>query len=579
MYWLPKRIAQLSLVWLLAGCSEGSGPSLLSVTDLSPRSVESGDAIELKGEGFPEGKAATVTLDGTLYRAGLPNVDDYRVTFEAHGESNHLVSFTVGDEIDEALSEGDEHAAHATFRGRAWVSFAPKVVGAPPISGALPDLSLELFSSKGLPERTGEIADARRLTELLGVSVEPSERTLKIAKVVPGRAQRAGLVVGDVIVSANGVSVFDATDLLPARQEREVQLVVKRAETTSPWPVRLSIDGFSPLLPSAFGWAFAVVATVMVWLVLLFSTMRSNGLLSIWFIANPQPKVRTEKALWLGILIGLGGGLLSIAPLRGMALQLQNNLPLAVILLLRPLLGFLTHRGQARGFPLRRATGEALKIQALELCVLVGLWPLLLHTGGLGPAELRAAQGVLPTQWLAFRSLPSALAAVLFLLSCLYDASGRGEIPLLTAKPSAAGRTLLRWDAALVFLKCALFVSLFLGGGWHPVHSASAHGVLSALTFGIKYALVVAIVVSVRSRLGHPSRSTVSGAFYFAFLLTFLAGGLPLLTNHWGAMALLEWLRQGVPLTLCLTAVAGILLLGRSRATPPARGTVINPWL
>lgn len=549
------------------------------MTDLSPRSLESGDAIELKGEGFPEGKAATVTLEGTLYRAGLPNVDGYRVTFEAQGESNHLVSFAVGDEIDEALNEGDEHATHATFRGRAWVSFAPRIVGAPPISGALPDLSLELFSSKGLTERTREIDDARRLTELLGVSVEPNERTLKIASVVPGRAQRAGLVVGDVIVSANGVSVFDATDLLPARQEREVQLLVKRSETTNPWPVRLSIDGFSPLLPSAFSWVFAIVATVMAWLVLLFSTMRSNGLLSIWFIANPQPKARTEKALWLAVLIGLGGGLLSIAPLSGMVLRLQNTLLLAVILLLRPLFGFLTHRGQARGFPLQRATGDALKIQALELCVLVGLWPLLLHTGGLGPAELRTVQGVWPTQWSAFQSLPTALAAVLFLLSCLYDASGRGEVPLLAGRPSASGRTLLRWDSALVFLKCALFVSLFLGGGLHPVHSVSAHGVLSALTFGIKYALVVALVVSVRSRLGYPSRSTVSGAFYFAFILNLLAGGLPLLTSHWGAIALLEWLRQGVPLALCLTALAGILLLGRSRATQPARGTVINPWL
>jgi hypothetical protein len=576
VFWLPKRIAQLSLAWVVVGCSEPAGPSLLKVTDLSPRSVEPGDVIELKGSGFPEGKAATVTLEGTLYRAGLPNVADYRVTFEARGESNRQVSFTLGDEIDEALAEGDGHTAHGTFRGRALVSFAPRIAGAPPISGELADLSLELFSSGGSSERASEVDDARRLTELLGVTLEPSERTLKIGNVVPGRAQRAGLVAGDVILSANGVSVFETTDLLPARQEREVQLVVKRSDTIRPWPVRLSIDGFSPLLPAAFSWVLAVVVMMVAWLVLLFSTVRSNGLLSIWSIANPRPKAHTGGAWWLAGLIGLGCAVLDTAPLGGAIARLQYTVALLGILLLRPLVGFLAHRGQTRGFPLRRATGDAFKIQVLELCVLLSLWPVLLHTGGLGPLELRAAQGAWPLQWLAFRSVPTALTAVLFLMSCLYDASGREEEPLLAVRSGVAGRGLLRWDSALVFLKCALFVTLFLGGGWH---SSPALRWLSLLIFGVKYVLLTAIVLHVRSRLGHPSRSTVSQSFYFVFLLSVLAGGLLLLAGRWGGIPLVEWLRQSVPLALTLTALAGLLLLGRSRSVAPVRGTVINPWL
>jgi hypothetical protein len=548
------------------------------VTDLSPRSWEAGDLVALKGAGFPEGKAATVTLEGTLYRAGLPNVDGYRITFDAHGESNHEVSFAVRDELDDALDEGDEHAAHATFRGRAVVSFAPRVAGSPPISGELGDLSVELFSARGSSERANEIDDARRLTDLLGMTVEPGERALKVANVVPGRAQRAGLIIGDVIVSANGVSVFNATDLLPARQEREVELVIKRAETASPWSVRLSIDGFSPLLPTAFSWVFAVVATVAVWLVLLFSTIRSNGLLSVGSIANPRPKSGVDDALWLGMAIGVAGALLNMAPLGGVASRLQNTLPLAAILLLRPLLGFLAHRSKTRGFPLRRATGDALKIQALELCTLLGLWPVLLHSGGLGAAELRAAQGAWPLQWLAFRSLPTALAAVLYLLSCVYDASGRAENPLLTLR-SNGGQGLLRMDSALVFIKCAMFVTVFLGSGLHTFHGAGASGVLAALLFSIKYAAVLIVVMSARSRLGYPSRSTISKSFYLAFAWSLTVSCLPLVGNRWGDNALVEWVRQSLPLALSLTALGGLLLLGRSRSAPPVRGTAINPWL
>jgi hypothetical protein len=251
-------------------------------------------------------------------------------------------------------------------------------------------------------------------------------------------------------------------------------------------------------------------------------------------------------------------------------------LALLGILLLRPLVGFLAHRHQARGFPLRRAIGDAFKIQILELCVLLSLWPLLLHTGGLGQAELRATQGAWPLQWLAFRSLPTALAALLFLLSCLYDASGRGEAPLLTGRPSAIERGLLRWDGALVLLKCALFVTLFLGGGSHAVGNL---GWLSPLIFTAKFGLLVALVMHIRSRLGYPSRSTVSRSFYFLFLLSALVSGLLSVAGRWRGTALFEWMRQSVPLALTLATLAGLLLLYRARAVSPVRSTPINPWL
>jgi hypothetical protein len=172
-----------------------------------------------------------------------------------------------------------------------------------------------------------------------------------------------------------------------------------------------------------------------------------------------------------------------------------------------------------------------------------------------------------------------ALAAVLLLLSCLYDASGREEEPLLALRSSPAGRGLLRWDSALVFLKCALFVSLFLGGGWHSLHALRGQAGLSLLIFGAKYLLLTAVVLHVRSRLGYPLRNTVSPSFYFVFLLSVLTSGLSLLAGRWSGIPLVEWLRQSMPLALTVATVAGLLLLARSRSVLPARGTVINPWL
>jgi hypothetical protein len=597
MFWRAKRLlgvlVQLLLVGWLVGCNETSGPPLLELTDLSPRSLEVGDLIELKGAGFPEGKAATVTLEGTLYRAGLPSVDGFRITFDARGDSSHQASFTVGEEIEEALGEGEERAAHATFRGRALLAFAPRVAGAPPISGQMSQLSLELFSAKDSTQYTRELEDARRLTDLLGLTVEPIDRAVRVTNVVPGRAQRAGIVAGDVIASCNGVSVFDATDLLPARQEREVQLTVKRSESIEPWPVRLSIDGFSPLLPPAFTWVFAALIAIALWAVVLFSTGRSGGLVSTWSIVQPpstQSEARPGSQLALATWVGLAAALLAAAPSSGRGMRLVNALLVLSILLLRPLLGFVAHGGRGRGFSLRRATASALKIQVLELCVVVGLLPIVLYAGGLGPVELRAVQGPLPWQWLAFRSLPMALGALLFLLSTLYDASGAAEARLATPQSGVGGSKVLRFDDALVFLKCAVFVSVFLGGGlvgggslgggWVGLNGSQGltRSVSLVAIFAVKYALVAGLVIRARSRLGYPSRTSVAGSFYGAFALCALVNAVAALPVRWDQIVLLDWLRQGISPALCLAALLGILLMGK-RSAVSARGLAINPWL
>jgi len=568
----------------LLGCGEPGAPPLLEVTSLSPRSIEAGDAVEITGAGFPEGKTATVTLSGSLYRAGLPSITDYQATFAARGESRNELLFQVGDEIEEALQEGEKHSSHATFRGTAMVAFAPKIAGAPPILGELPQLTLEFFSARAATDEEAASREAQRLSELLGMTVEPSERGLRIAAVVPGRAHRAGIMAGDTLVSANGVSVFKPADLLPPIQERQVVLNVKRSHAVEPLPIRLSIDGFSPLLPTSFSWIFASIFALTVWTALLFSTLRVKDLTIIWWRINANMGPRRDRAVTIALLVGALALALFTRPTVPWALRFGIVLPLLAVAFLRPLLGFMAHgRHSSTGFPLARATSSALKIQAVELCALVLLWPVVLHSGGLGISELRMTQGAMPWQWLMFRSIPAFAAGSLFLLTALYDAPGAQDGPSPYRTDRVKGSMFLSsCDSALVMIKCALFVTLFLGGTLYPFQPAGsgiAATLLAALVYVSKYTLVALLVLRLRARFGYPKLEEVSRPIALVVGAAVVCAGSLALPQLGEPMLLLGWLKGVLAPVLCMITLFGLLLvLGAKRSRTP-RSATVNPWL
>ncbi|HTM44197.1 MAG TPA: hypothetical protein VL137_04535, partial [Polyangiaceae bacterium] len=335
---------------------------LLDVTGLSPRSIEAGDTVEISGEGFPEGKSASVTLEGALFRAGLANLENFHSTFTARVDSPQRLSFVVGAQLEEALSQAEQSTAHATFRGRALVAFAPKLIGAPPVEGELKDLTLEIYSSgaAAVPSKN-DAGSASGLLTLLGIAVEQSSGQLHVSGLQAGRAARAGVALGDTVLSANGVSVFSAADLLPGQQERQLTLLVKHADAAAPTRIQISVDGLSAALPGGFTGVFAIALASVLWLFAL------SWKLPLWqaSVATQLSKARKQSsvALW-ALFVGFVVTGIELRPaLQGLR-PFVIVIAAALIALLRPLLGFFGVGFAGRtGFKFRAATAAAVKIQ------------------------------------------------------------------------------------------------------------------------------------------------------------------------------------------------------------------------
>lgn len=576
-------------MFVLLGCSRQDVPLLIDVSGVSPRAIEPGDDIDVTGSGFPEGKAATVTLAGTLNRAGLRNVSDFRATFPARGQGRGELSFNVGSELQGALFEGDQGTHHATFQGSVEVAFAPKVVGAPPVLGRLDEVTIEIFSSREAGGQAALAAQrAERLLALLGAQLQPSELGLQVTGVVPrGRAAQAGLLTGDTLLRANGVTLFSVGDLMPSEQQRQISVIARRGETVLPTAVTLSVDGFSPMLPSGFTWAFGAVLAVALWIVLLFlpSGLRPLAVASAAGRSGWEPGGGTRSLVWIAGGCASTLTVLSKPVLGGLTLLV----PLVAIALLRPLLGFVSLGSDgSRGFRLRRASVGAFKIQLVELLCVLSLAPVLLHTGGLGPLELRAVQGPLPWQWLAFQSVSGTVAALVYLSSALIDVSGGLSERRIGAatRPRRLVRSVARADAVLVGLKLALFVPLFVAGGarlfgWDAAVSRQQWLLLLVIDLA-KYALLVWGVFRLRETLEQPQVGELVRVYLSEFVVLIAVIGLSLLPLNWEAVTLLAWLQKALPPALCLSAIVGLLvLLVRLRLlrTDGTRSGAVNPWL
>src|SRR5688572_15653323 len=55
----------------LLGCQRDMvAPPLVDISDVTPRELELGDRLEMRGAGFPQGRPAHVTFEGSVHRAG-----------------------------------------------------------------------------------------------------------------------------------------------------------------------------------------------------------------------------------------------------------------------------------------------------------------------------------------------------------------------------------------------------------------------------------------------------------------------------------------------------------------------------
>src|SRR6187455_433653 len=92
------------LAWVVlalsAGCdARDSSPNLLEVSDLNPHVLEVGDRLTLMGSGFPEGRAAKVSFQGDVFRAGRSPLRDVTIVATAAASDPHAIAVTLSPDL------------------------------------------------------------------------------------------------------------------------------------------------------------------------------------------------------------------------------------------------------------------------------------------------------------------------------------------------------------------------------------------------------------------------------------------------------------------------------------------------
>jgi hypothetical protein len=527
---------------LLAGCSSATGPALVQITGTATTLLREGDVLELRGESFPEGRNAEVTLRGEVARAGLAPVRSFQVTVPGRSASTHTVAIDVTRPFERTFS-GTTEPVHATFHGSIEISFAPRLAGTPPVTGVLPDVRLDFIPAEG----SAAASEARReqglkFASFIGVLL-PDSGPLSVAGVMPGSvAERAGVLLGDRLVALGGVNVLGPGDLLPAPRARAAELVVERGGGDRKRLV-LDVTGFHPVSPRDLGLAAGAVAGVLALLLLLASPLGralsfvehrlAERLRQRERLAMPRSGVAApRRSSWsrlLGLLPTGAPTYLLFAGASALLAALSLGIPLVARELDLPALVVLAFTAVALTNLVFGAPGErgvwprarrALLVVVQLLPVLAAFACLGLVAGSFGPEALAFTQGALPWQWLAFRGPALFGAALLFFLSLVPEASrGRSLATVLGAvRAPAEGQKLapaLAGQAQLLFGSGALALA-FCGGARLPgvaVSLAPTFGVAlaGALLVLAKTWLIALAVVSVRWVLGGVDVDDVRG--------------------------------------------------------------------
>ncbi len=255
----------LALAPAMAGCSDRPrGPELLTLIDVVPAEVLPGDQLEVVGIQLPSGDAASarIVFRGTARKPGREAIEGVVVVVDAASVSRDRVSIAASDEIIERFVGRGDEATHTTFTGSVEVEI-PTVTGIA-VHGALKqEVRLDFVPR---PPRQAladaKAKDAERALEWLGIEGAPASGSgVVVGRVLPGGvAERAGLAAGDRIERLDGLTVLDATDLIPRPAARAPLLGYRRGSST--FDVAVSTGGHRGGALRDLVAAFAVLGTL-----------------------------------------------------------------------------------------------------------------------------------------------------------------------------------------------------------------------------------------------------------------------------------------------------------------------------
>ncbi|MBX3271289.1 MAG: hypothetical protein KF729_13570 [Sandaracinaceae bacterium] len=342
------------LALALAACDAREEAALLEVAAVEPLRIEPDQRVRVRGSGFPAGREGVVRLEGQMHR---PGAEPAEVQVE-------LAARALGaDRVEARFTRAALRAVggRGTLHGRAVVSFDAAHGGARVVGRSAP---LELDVAAGPAERgRGELSRrsaGRALIDRLGLELgeeSSSTRGLAIAVVRRGSlAERAGLIEGDRLVSAEGVHVHDVADVLPAPGHDTLTLRLRRRGEAAPFDVALPIDAAHAheirhetvrALGIALGWLLLV-------LVLLAPSAGLADAIAGASRAAPRGP-RTLRARWLryrrGLpVVALGAALVAAVPAIDRAYPLTVRLEVLLLagLALRVATGWLDAKEGAR---------------------------------------------------------------------------------------------------------------------------------------------------------------------------------------------------------------------------------------
>jgi hypothetical protein len=276
---VPRSVPNLLVLFLsvlaslaLGGCDRDGVPPLVEVSEVSPREIEVGDRIELKGAGFPQGRTARVTFRGTVLRPGQSPVHGATVEAEGVVASSDRIEIVVGDALEERFCGHGDHAVHTTMTGVVEVAFSSSTPGAPPLVGVMHGMTIDVTpASVRASVVEARAAEGARVLAFLGVTPgQASPRGIPIEKLVTGSpGERAGFQVGDLISAVDGVHVREISDVAPA-SARSTQITLRHGDSASEDSKTVAMVGYAgERIPAEYAPALLLVGLALAVLFLL----------------------------------------------------------------------------------------------------------------------------------------------------------------------------------------------------------------------------------------------------------------------------------------------------------------------
>ncbi|HVW30175.1 MAG TPA: NADH-quinone oxidoreductase subunit H [Polyangiaceae bacterium] len=586
---------------------------------LDPERASAGDRVLVSGEGFPEGRPATVTFRGDLLRPGLPKQTDVRISAQAVPAERGTVAIAFDRGMERRFVGAAGSAVHTTFIGDVQVTFQPGPDGSMPLFGAAHGVRFDVLPSAGQAEGAAE-APEHSAVEFLGFSATPapSGRGLAVDAVDPdGRAFAAGIRRGDLIVEIDGLSVLTESDMTVRGGQRAAHVVVERSGRPLP-PLTLDVEGLAPLgVADVIGPASLVLLSC-----LLLALQRTRaGVVLRWLGRLAEPRRAAEElrgrsaAATLSALLppeGNGRELVAPALLPLIAVSAAFGWLAVGRALLRPdsdllamaigtAIALVLVRGADGAARSRKVPVKAFILSAGRalVCALPALGAVLgavVASGRFVVAEIVADQGGAPWRWASMRNPGLLVLSVLLLASAVPDVGMTAADPPIEGlprrpvpRPSGMRAVLRAVESAYLWTVCGLSVVLFFGGWRVPgIASVVQEGSrpLIALGFGfflVKLWVIALVLGAIRRGAGRIALSHVAPLA--------LRVGLPaslfalVLATAWTAAQ--DGLRSSVGadflgyvavmlVAALATYIGAAALRGRRHAVQAAS---VNPWL